>query len=1017
MRKVSFYTILLSMAFTGNSNAEVSWTLGTTGDLQNSEATVVANMECTDGVCNLNKVGDTLITEQLTLNGDAVVKDVKVININGVDGKNLVETTDLKKTLFLTGEFTNDTVGENVDINIYADLFFDGDFTGGERQGVSFENAIVDGNVSMYGDVGYNATGNKHYGFAIYQSTVEGDVNSYGNFDIASSNNRAAGFLLEDSTVNGNVNVKSDIVAEASMHATGIFFSTLDLAGDIDIKSNMDLTSTANNANGIHLNNNSVIDGDVNVVADVKMKSELTGAGFYPANTTFNGDVNLHMNMDIFSENKYAYPLMLQTSTFNGDFYFDGTVNYEARNSAVMGLYIYNSNFTNFTLAGDFNGNGVNAYAYYFRRGSATGDVNILGDADITARGDYSFGVIAESFTFDKGINLSGNIKLNSVKTEPTGYIYGIYLYSNAKVLDDLNISGDIIIEDASDTLTRGMFVQSGSFIDGDINLTGEISAEKGIVFDDTAYLTGKFNNNGIVTASKSSAIEYYGSDNVFDYSGNGKLSSATYDIDMGEGDDVLNMTNVHADMPSTLSAETVNISASDLDLYLTMDNKDTSLMNLDGTTTLTMRDTNMDTTAEYSAITSFEKGDNLVISTADASGSDLSSLTFDIENYNIDGTLQLVGNELVFTFDETPFFESTEAISPVQAVQVDVATAVSGAASSLSSAVSNSSVTMGIVQDRQVAQKKKEFYEENQFAMAFHVTSDVASMIDFDDEKDSGVWLQIMSQSDNYDGALNAAKNNITSAGYDSSSTGVTVGYDTKIDEDILAGFALSYASGDVDGNNNSFVTDMTSVQLALYGTYKMEDDSFLDGILSYGFGSYDQKRNTGTDIASADYDSDQLSLQLNYGTIYQDGDNMFWMPFVKSTYITVNQDSYDEKGSANNLHVESVNMESFQLGAGVEFSYLFETEQGEQLIPHINLEYANEMGDNALPIDTTILSTGLAGTSFTSPDMGRNILRTGLGMSYINKEGHQMSFDFEKEIRENFDSNSIYIKGKYMF
>jgi outer membrane autotransporter protein len=263
----------------------------------------------------------------------------------------------------------------------------------------------------------------------------------------------------------------------------------------------------------------------------------------------------------------------------------------------------------------------------------------------------------------------------------------------------------------------------------------------------------------------------------------------------------------------------------------------------------------------------------------------------------------------------------------------------------------------------------------------------------------------------------LNAAKNNITSAGYDSSSTGVTVGYDTKIDEDILAGFALSYASGDVDGNNNSFVTDMTSVQLALYGTYKMEDDSFLDGILSYGFGSYDQKRNTGTDIASADYDSDQLSLQLNYGTIYQDGDNMFWMPFVKSTYITVNQDSYDEKGSANNLHVESVNMESFQLGAGVEFSYLFETEQGEQLIPHINLEYANEMGDNALPIDTTILSTGLAGTSFTSPDMGRNILRTGLGMSYINKEGHQMSFDFEKEIRENFDSNSIYIKGKYMF
>jgi hypothetical protein len=47
----------------------------------------------------------------------------------------------------------------------------------------------------------------------------------------------------------------------------------------------------------------------------------------------------------------------------------------------------------------------------------------------------------------------------------------------------------------------------------------------------------------------------------------------------------------------------------------------------------------------------------------------------------------------------------------------------------------------------------------------------------------------------------------------------------------------------------------------------------------------------------------------------------------------------------------------------------------------------------------------------------MGRSILRMGAGVTYLNEKGHEVSFDYENESRDNFDSNTLYLKGKYMF
>jgi outer membrane autotransporter protein len=195
------------------------------------------------------------------------------------------------------------------------------------------------------------------------------------------------------------------------------------------------------------------------------------------------------------------------------------------------------------------------------------------------------------------------------------------------------------------------------------------------------------------------------------------------------------------------------------------------------------------------------------------------------------------------------------------------------------------------------------------------------------------------------------------------------------------------------------------------------MDDRTFLDTVLGYGIGSYDQKRNAGSDIAKADYDSSQISAMAKLGKIYTYRDRMVFAPFAKASYVHVNQDGYDEKGSSSNLSVESISFNSFQASLGMEYGYVFHLDNYETLMPTAKLEFARELNDNAFAIHTTNAGTGLAGTSYLSPDMGRSIIRMGAGITYLNEKGHELSFDYEIENRDNFDSDTLYLKGKYMF
>ncbi|MCT4552918.1 MAG: autotransporter outer membrane beta-barrel domain-containing protein [Alphaproteobacteria bacterium] len=968
MKKISLYTIVLSLISVGNVYADVNWTLGTSGELQDSTGKTVITANCADGVCDLTKVIDEAIDEKLTLTGDVAVTDITEVNLYGYKGKYLSDTDAIKSPVYVTGSYTNVTDGINLDMNIYGDINNSGDYTDGTGV-LTFNDFILDGSLSYEGSIVTDHERNEVYAFYLEDSNIGEDLSIKGSFEVVAYDDRDIGILLYNSIIDNNINIEGDIKTIGHNPASG------------------------NSAFGI-----------------------------FGHTLTVNGDHNINVDFDIQSNKSLSYGLYYWTKiNFNGSYNYTGDMNLYSEKGGFVGINFDDANTQGMNFDTNIVGKGVlGGFGFHMRNSTMTGDLNIDGTMDLYA--PYVSGVVVRDATINGDINIGSDMYL--ISEGDSGYSNAIYLRGASVLNGDLNIASVIESFKPSETVSSaGVYVANTASLNGDINVTGEIYADKGITVAPTASMTGKINNAGIIEGLDGPAIDYYGSDNELTYTGDGELISSTYQFEMADGDDTLNIINAKIDNISVNSAETLNITDSTMNLTLNADTKDSSLMQITGTTSLNFTNTTLNINADYATITSYEGGEYFVIAEADTISSDLSELTLNINNYDADGTISIYndgsGDQLIYTFAEAPVFDDDSgAINPGQGAQVDL-TSSGVFQSSVTSAAAVSAAVLDVVQGRQMARKYDDILSENSQLASLDavIMSDAGNILGIDEEKKNGVWMQLTSKKDSYDGAVKSGNNGLSSTGYDSDSFGITVGYDQKLSKELLAGVSLTYSIGEAEGSSNSFETDMDSLQLSFYGSYLMDDRTFVDAIVGYGIGSYDQKRNTGSDIAKADYDSTQLSLAATVGKVYVHGDRMLLTPFVKGSYINVKQDAYDETGSTANLSVESVSFDSFQASLGMDFGYVFQLDNYGTIMPTAKIELAREMADNAFAIDSTVRGTGLAGANYTSPDMGRSILRMGAGVTYLNEKGHEISFDYENESRDNFDSNTLYLKGKYMF
>ena len=197
---------------------------------------------------------------------------------------------------------------------------------------------------------------------------------------------------------------------------------------------------------------------------------------------------------------------------------------------------------------------------------------------------------------------------------------------------------------------------------------------------------------------------------------------------------------------------------------------------------------------------------------------------------------------------------------------------------------------------------------------------------------------------------------------GFKSDSGGLTAGVDYRLSETLILGGAFGWGqtNTDIDASGGSLDTD--SYSLSLYGTWYQGESLFIDGIISYGWSDYDQKRNIRYSIpgtvnvdqtASAKFDGNQWNLALNAGYDFSRGALTFG-PRLGFKYISADVDSYSERmsrptevGSGWASRISSQDYESFTSALGGQLSYALSQDWGV-LVPQLQLDWVHEYKDD---------------------------------------------------------------------
>ena len=184
---------------------------------------------------------------------------------------------------------------------------------------------------------------------------------------------------------------------------------------------------------------------------------------------------------------------------------------------------------------------------------------------------------------------------------------------------------------------------------------------------------------------------------------------------------------------------------------------------------------------------------------------------------------------------------------------------------------------------------------------------------------------------------------------GYDADATGMLVGVDNELSDQVKLGVSLTYARTDVSMGGMGGEADVDTIRVGPYISYQPTDEWYISGTASYGVHQQDTERNTMTGTAEAEVDADDISASLNTGYDVAEAKDLVVEPMAGLRTTFYSQDGFTESGAgSSNLSVGSQDSESVESRIGARVAKTFEYHSGETLIPSLTLAWRNEFSED---------------------------------------------------------------------
>ena len=264
-----------------------------------------------------------------------------------------------------------------------------------------------------------------------------------------------------------------------------------------------------------------------------------------------------------------------------------------------------------------------------------------------------------------------------------------------------------------------------------------------------------------------------------------------------------------------------------------------------------------------------------------------------------------------------------------------------------------------------------------------------------------AAMWIQ---------GMFNKSKLDDTSKakGFDADSSGVAFGFEKFVTDNTKAGLGYAYTKTNIDGFMRD--TDVDTHTAIVYGEYK-PNNWYVNGIATYGWSDYSEKKTVAGVNVKADYDVETLGLQAMTG-YDMNVSGLGVTPEAGLRYVHIKQDSYkdsaDQRVSANDSDVLTGVI-------GAKVSKDFELSNGMNIRPEARVAATYDlMNDDVNSVVT--LANGSA-YAVEGEALDRFGMEFGAGVTAEVNDNIEFSLGYEGKFRQDYQDHTGLLNVKYKF
>lgn len=263
-------------------------------------------------------------------------------------------------------------------------------------------------------------------------------------------------------------------------------------------------------------------------------------------------------------------------------------------------------------------------------------------------------------------------------------------------------------------------------------------------------------------------------------------------------------------------------------------------------------------------------------------------------------------------------------------------------------------------------------------------------------------VWAQGLYNKANFDGVKG-------SKGWDSETYGLAVGLEGKVVPSVKLGAGYAYGKTSIDGFYR--ITDVYTHTGMLYSEYK-PNNWFVNGIASYSWSDYREKKNVAGYTIKAKYDVDTMGLQAMTGYEFKIQQGINIVPEAGVRYLRLDQKGYKDSTNVR-IDPEDGNIFTGVVGTKVSQSWIINCKT--VVTPEIRVAATYDFERSGA--DSYVSLPNGSAYEVKGQSMNRFGVEVGAGVTAEVKKNVELSASYEGRFRSHYQDHSGLFGAKYKF